>query len=223
MNDNCYFRLENIHQHWVNWDRYARATSTEGCPLANCVGFIDGTVHPTCRPKYNQKEFYNGHKRTHAIKFQSLILPNGMIAHMYGPMAGNRHDAALLRESGILNQLNLLGNGPNGNPLCIFGDQAYPNRPNLIVPFKGALLTRQQKNFNNAMKSFRICVEWGFRDVTDLFKFLDYKYGHKLFQNQVGKVYLVATLLKNCHTCLYGNQTSKYFNLSPPDLFDYLR
>ena len=29
---------------------------------------------------------YNGHKRVHALKFQSVVLPSGMIAHMYGPV-----------------------------------------------------------------------------------------------------------------------------------------
>ena len=29
---------------------------------------------------------YNGHKRVHALKFQSIALPNGLIANMYGPV-----------------------------------------------------------------------------------------------------------------------------------------
>ena len=130
------------------------------------------------------------------------------------------HDAALLRESGLLPQLDLLGNGPNQHPYCLYGDQGYPNRPTLIVPYKGRVLTRRQKVFNNA--NFRISVEWGFKDVRHLFTSLDFKYGLKLYQNQVAKMYLVGTLLTNCHICLYGNQTSKYFNLKPPSLEQYL-
>ena len=29
---------------------------------------------------------YNGHKRVHGIKFQSIALPNGLIGNMYGPV-----------------------------------------------------------------------------------------------------------------------------------------
>ena len=217
-----FFRLETINQPWIDWNILSRATALKGSPLENLVGFIDGTVTPTCRPKYLQKPFYNGHKRVHGLKFQSVVIPNGIILNMFGPMTGNRHDAALLRESGLLPQLDLLGNGPNQHPYCLYGDQAYPNRPTLIVPYKGRVLTRRQKAFNNAMKSFRISVEWGFKDVTHLFTSLDFKYGLKLYQNQVAKMYLVGTLLTNCHICLYGNQTSKYFNLKPPSLEQYL-
>ena len=40
------------------------------------------------RPDENQRVGYNGHKRVHALKFQSVALPNGIIANMYGPVGG---------------------------------------------------------------------------------------------------------------------------------------
>ena len=64
---------------------YAEATRNKEAALDNCFGFIDGTVRPICRPGEN-RVVYNGHKRVHALKFQSVILPTGMIAHMYGPV-----------------------------------------------------------------------------------------------------------------------------------------
>ena len=38
-----------------------------------CWGFIDGAVRPICRPGENQRVVYNGHKRVHALKYQSII------------------------------------------------------------------------------------------------------------------------------------------------------
>lgn len=38
-----------------------------------------------------------------------------------------------------------------------------------------------------------------------------------LASSRVSKVYTVATLLRNFHCCLYGNQTSCYFRLTTPD------
>ena len=65
---------------------YADAIHQKGAALNNCWGFLDGTVRPICRPLQNQRIFYNGHKRVHALKFQSIVTPNGLIANLYGPV-----------------------------------------------------------------------------------------------------------------------------------------
>ena len=66
--------------------QYADTIFDRGAALSNCFGFVDGTVRPICRPDENQRIVYNGHKRVHAIKFQSVALPNGLIGHLYGPV-----------------------------------------------------------------------------------------------------------------------------------------
>ena len=65
---------------------YANAVHKKGAALQNCFGFIDGTVLPIAKPGVNQRIVYNGHKRVHSLKFQSVVIPNGMIAHLYGPV-----------------------------------------------------------------------------------------------------------------------------------------
>ena len=65
-------------------EEYTYAVSRKGAPLDNCFGFVDGTVRPITQPGENQRVLYNGHKRVHAIKFQSVALPNGLIANMFG-------------------------------------------------------------------------------------------------------------------------------------------
>ena len=67
-------------------EMYARLIHDKGAALQNCFGFVDGTVRPIARPDQHQRVMYNGHKRVHAIKFQSLVLPNGLIANLYGPV-----------------------------------------------------------------------------------------------------------------------------------------
>ena len=84
---------------------FANAVHNKGAALNNCWGFIDGTVRPICRPNQNQRAVYNGHKRVHAIKFQSVVCPNGIIANLFGPVDGRRHDSAMLQISGLLDQL----------------------------------------------------------------------------------------------------------------------
>lgn len=75
----------------VKLQAYADAVYAKGAALDNCFGFIDGTVRPISRPREHQRLVYNGHKRVHSLKFQSLALPNGIIANMYGPVGEYCH------------------------------------------------------------------------------------------------------------------------------------
>ena len=84
-------RIKEWNQHLLSPARlqtYADAVYAKGAALKNCFGFVDGTVRPIARPDEKQRVVYNGHKRVHALKFQSVALPNGIIANMYGPVGG---------------------------------------------------------------------------------------------------------------------------------------
>lgn len=122
-----------------------------------------------CRPSQHRRVMYNGHKRLHALKFQAVTAANGMIAHLYGPMEGRRHDCYLLRMSGLLNQLEERSFNTAGRVMCIYGDPAYPLRAHLQAPFKGNL-TPQQSDYNKSMSSVRISVEWLFGDIVNFFR-----------------------------------------------------
>ena len=84
--------LSTLDQPWLspyNLQLFADAVHSQGAPLANCWGFIDGTVRPVSRPGKNQRVLYNGHKRVHAVKFQSIAAPNGLIVNLYGQSKEN--------------------------------------------------------------------------------------------------------------------------------------
>lgn len=68
------------------------------------------------------------------------------------------------------------------------------------------------------MSSVRMSVEW---DIVNNFKFLDLKKNLKNSISAVGKMYIVAAILRNALTCMYGNSTSEYFALDPPTIHDY--
>ena len=48
--------------------------------VSNAWGFIDGTIRRTCRQSFFQRLAFSGHKRFHGIKFQSVVVPEGLIA-----------------------------------------------------------------------------------------------------------------------------------------------
>ena len=185
------FRLSTFQKDWlpvVNLERYARAA------LDNCWAFVDGTVRPVCRPCEMQRALYNGHKRVHSIKFQSVVAPNGLIAHLYGLVEGRRHDSGMLADSNLLHNLQQHCNSPNGQPLCVNGDMAYPLRPHLQTPYIGLHLNPAQAAYNKSMSTVRTAVEWVFGDIINFLNFLDFKKNLRVCLSAVGKAYIVYTL-----------------------------
>lgn len=224
--DNHAYRL-------ISWDnqpylspaslqQYAQAIGRKGSPLKNCFGFIDGTVRQISRPCENQRYVYNGHKRVHALKFQAIGLPNGLVGNLYGPVEGRRHDAGILKDSGLLHTLQTKARTPAGDVLCIYGDPAYPLREQLMAPYRENVLTPDMEEFNRAMSQVRVSVEWLFGDIVESFKFIDYKKTQKIGLSAIGKQYIVSALFRNILTCLYGNLASDFFEIQPPSLIEYL-
>ena len=172
-------------------------------------------------PQVAQRLLYNGHKRHHALKYQAVSTPNGLVANLYGPIEGKRHDCALLAMSGLLQALQQFSHGPNGELLCIYGDPAYPLRRHLLSPYAGANLNQQQKDFNKSMSTARVSVEWVFGGIINTFKHTDFKKNIKVGLSSVGKMYKVSALLTNAHGYLYRNQISQFYNIDPPLLEQY--
>ena len=88
-------RINTITHPWLNYEQMAEAVNAKGACLTNCWGFLDGSQMRICRPSVGQEAIYNGHKRQHSFKFQSLMLPCGIIVHFWGPFEGRRHDSAI--------------------------------------------------------------------------------------------------------------------------------
>ena len=111
---------------------------------------------------------------------------------------------------------------PSGEPYVLYGDPGYTLSRNILTPFRGAHLTAEEQEFNKSMSRVRISVEWGFGKICPYFPFLDFKKNQKILLQPVGKYYLVASILINCHTCLYGSLAGTFFGVDPPSLEAYL-
>lgn len=177
---------------------------------------MDGTVRPTCRPIKYQRTVYNGWKRVHGVKYHAIVTPDGLVAHLYGPLEGRRHDRRVWQESQILRYLQLYAYGPTGNTFQVYGDPAYGCNRFLCSPFIGAALSEGEKLFKKRMANVRIIVEWVFKEILNLFPFLDFKRNQKLLLQPIGKQFQVAVLLHNAHVCLHNPQISQYFQ-NPED------
>lgn len=130
---------------------YANAIFGVGAPYMNIWSFIDGTVRGICRPQprkngtgkmLTQQSVYNGHKRKHGLKFQTVVTPDGLIIHLYGPYPGRNHDIKMFAESGLAGRVR---NDSRFANYRIFGDCAYGRDDVMISPFDGAVGTPRRR------------------------------------------------------------------------------
>ena len=116
---------------------------------------------------------------------------------------GRKHDAGMLRESGLLPLLQHNAIFLTGQPLCVYGDPAYPLRVHLQAPFRqGVRFTPQMAAYNKSMSEVRVSVEWLFGDIANYFKVLNFK--KRQIKNRGQWCWEIIR-------CLYGNQTSQVF------------
>ncbi len=127
---------------------------------------IDAKEQRTRRPKSDkdndvQKPYYSGKKKTHTLKNQVAVQPNGKIGAVSDSVAGGaNHDLRLLRDSHLLDNLSegeaaMMDKGYDG----ITKD--YPDHA-LYLPYKARRnhpLTAAQKAYNRLLSSYRIVVE----------------------------------------------------------------
>ena len=82
-----------------------------------------------------QKLLFRGHKRSLGIKFQSVLLEDGLFACMFGPITDNRHNSYILAKSRLILKLRQFmpegdehggnANGEVNDVFSLYGDTAY--------------------------------------------------------------------------------------------------
>jgi hypothetical protein len=104
---------------------------------------------------------YSGHKRTHGMKFQLVVTPDGIFASMLGAIRGNQHDSYILTEGGLLQalcKLMLTGNAQEGgnhddDVNSLYGDPAYPKLAHIFGGFRNPPPGSPEASWNTVMSS----------------------------------------------------------------------
>jgi nuclease HARBI1 len=193
------------------------------CGVNGIFGFIDATVRPTCKPELFQNVVYNGKDKTHALKYQVLCTPDGIMRHVSGPYCGSRHDQHMVHKSDVLGWVTKHPRSPEGLQYVIYADAGYAIAPGLMRPFADERINITHKAANEIMSSVRICVEWEFGDIVNYWAAVNFK-PRQVISNgsRPGQQYIIAALLSNCRNCLSPCRTSQYFDCPPPVLEDYV-
>jgi hypothetical protein len=126
------------------------------------AALYDDTVCATCRPgsgprrgggrhnNFIQMGFYNGWKKHHGYKYQSLELPNGMCADLYGPRSFRHNDLELLRDSRLNERLAEIQEG-QPRQFCAYGDGIFPILSHTIGKHVG--VPTPEERYENEMMS----------------------------------------------------------------------
>lgn len=225
--------LDFDHTHLLsptNLASYAAAVHAAGAPLSAVWGFLDCTLRRIARPVRYQQAAYSGYKKNHSLKYQAVAIPNGMIAHLFGPYEGRHADPFLLAESGLLVkcaehaiQVGSTADSPvEERYYQLFGDPAYGLSAQLLSPFSGpGERSELEQEWNSQMAHVRIKVEHAFGGVVNNWPFLNMFWKHRVYSSPVGRYYRVAVLLTNALNCFRPNQVALAFDCPPPLLHEY--
>ncbi len=157
-----------------------------------------------------QRAFYNGWKSVHGLKHQTFDTAHGLTVDICGPTSLRRNDLKLLGDSDLNNRLRAVN---LHHKRTAFGDSIYVFLSNIRTywPFG-------REHENRAMKKLRVSIEWNYMSTAMLFQLLQSWQKLRILDGEnVRRLYIIGTILRNCHVILYGCQTSSYFNLVMPD------
>jgi hypothetical protein len=200
----------------------------------NIFGFTDNTMNGCCRvgggptqdgagaprnPTLIQRAWYNGWKKLHGMKWQTVDLPNGMNAHVWGACSVRHNDIWMLNHSN-LNDIVAAAQAGQQVQYNIYGDSAYMNldKSHLRARHNYEELTDRETAENRVMSSARETIEWNYGDMGRYFPLVDWKYVLKIRQMPVADMYLTAMIMRNALNTLKPNNTSIWYRLKPPTL-----
>jgi hypothetical protein len=173
-----------------------------------------------------QRAFYSGYCACHAVVWQTVDTPHGMVMHMWGPGAGRHQDRWRVRESQI-NTLMRDAQEGNEEQYSMFGDNIFLPKSHLDVKHGGEpyMLTDRQLQENFARPRARVSIEWNYGSTSSLFRYVSHTANNKVCGggSNIALAYFTAVLLKNCHVCLYHSETSNFFDIAPPTLEEYMQ
>lgn len=116
----------------------------------------------------HQRPFYSGKKKTHTLKTQVAVSPDGSFQSVGKSVPGSVHDLTLLRQSDLMHRLPktegvMMDKGYDGIQTFDLKDPEKNGPPHPYhLPYKarrGQPLTEEQKAFNTHLSKYRIVVE----------------------------------------------------------------
>ena len=134
----------------------------------------DATEQPIERPKKNQQRFYSGKKKRHTLKTEIGITKKGRIINVSKPSPGSCHDFTIRKNEDPIpaDSRAYVDSGYQGIDK-IHSQSEFPYKKTKTRP-----LTKEEKEYNRALSSYRVTVEHILGDIK-VFKILSDRYRNK--------------------------------------------
>lgn len=168
----------------------------------------EGESAPRVNPEI-QQAWWTGWKKLHGLKFQTVILANGMDFKIYGPVSVRHNDAYTLGRSRIEEKIEYLQRNQRLK-FKMYGDSAYFDDDFMVT------------GGGRGMSSVRETIEWSYKDLKMTWRYCNWRNVLQLRKQPVGKIVFVCILLRNMYNCMYSSEAATYFEFLPPTLEDYL-
>jgi len=234
--------MANFHANIYGWDReyglvYDERNFSISCFL-DCSDFnstrmgagpIESGPFAARRPDAHhlQKCVYGGHHHIHGVKYEAVVLPNGLSMSFQGPFASRRQDRFVTSftklndnfEAAQRQFLNEEGIAPDEQRLhCAYGDRIYVNGS--VIRRAHFAPSDKEKAENTVMNKMRTSVEHYFGlEKETLFNLLHQPLDILRELNRF--IPLVGCILTNAYTCLNANQLSVRYNMMPPSIEEW--
>jgi hypothetical protein len=167
----------------------------------------------------------NPYKADHcvrALKFQTVVMADGIIAQVSGPWRGRRHTTFVFLNSQLPSALAALPMMPvedGGEPIALYADSGYALHPRVFMPYPDGRFDDLHSAFNLSMSLDHISVEWGYERTRNLWQSLNFSTNLRIFRSPIAAWYICAVLFTNAVTCIEGrNIVSDHFGTTPPSL-----
>ena len=169
--------------------------------------------------------FNSGYFHAHGLKYQSLLLPNGLWGSVWWTVMSH-NDNGMLNMSGLVQHLeDILPIDEDGLYDVIIGDAIYSKNSSVIWSTKVPNNSSDTyKKFKLRLKSCRQPHELHYGSFFNYFHLFRKKKRRQGFIEMQRKHTALASLLflHNCFVCLRGSSANSFFNSDHPTLDQYL-
>ena len=130
-----------------------------------------------------QRAFYSGYFRGHGLKYQTVLLPNGLYGSVWG--ASQQHnDTGVFNMSGLEELLvEILEPDENGNLPCLLADGIFSESALVMTTKLHIGATSDDKRVYKKLASIRQPVELQYGLFFNVFRLFRKKDAFKLFMN----------------------------------------
>ena len=173
---------------------------------------------------YIQRAFYSGYFKEHGIKYQNVLLPNGLYGSVWGAST-SYNDMGILNMSGLIEYLyQILTPTSSGGLPCGLGDGIFSQSQVLMSTKMDTNAGLNDRRVMNRLHSVRQPVELQYGHFFNSFRLFKNEDAFKLFNKGefAYRVGIVGFFLLNCRTCLRGSVVNAFFDMLAPTLEDYI-